>query len=430
MEQQAFGTFVMDISKPQRCWVHVEQVGDELVLRSRAQLFTAAGWLALFLLLQALLLLTALWVAPFAHARRAPTLGDILYNIFVIAMFIPVACVVLWWFLGTERLRIGPDGLDYQSRALIPLQERHVPLGEIKGIDYSLKIETLGKPVRFWGDIFWGDIEPRERRWLADLLQRHLQALVPDRVITLRPPDMGAVTKLTVPIEVLGPAGATPEPPPDCAIRLYSDGDRVEFVRRRASSLVSYGFTSLYLILSYGNMSICYILSILILLGWFGMFGLFGDLLEHTHSGFLLCFLSSFWVTRGCCLLLTIPFWVERWAMRPGEITARFSIFFGLGRPQRIEAKSVDRVELRKNAGIRKWFASHQEQQGDAPYSLGLVGRKGQDLLIIDALTEGEARWVVGQMCELLKGSLPRAGKKSVPPSRASDPLWDRELDR
>ena len=178
-------------------------------------------------------------------------------------MNIPGACYPLRWFLGTERLRIGLDGLDYQSRALIPLQERHVPLGEIKGIDYSLKIETLGKPVRFW---FWRDIEPRERRWLADLLQRHLQALMPDRVITLRP-DLGAVTKLTVPIEVLGPAGATPEPPSDCAIRLYTDWDRVEFVRRRAFSLVSYGFTSLYLILYYGISSIYYILGIAFL-GW------------------------------------------------------------------------------------------------------------------------------------------------------------------
>src|SRR5271166_1174899 len=238
------------------------------------------------------------------------------------------------------------------------------------------------------------------------------------------------------PIEVLGPAGATPEPPSDCAIRLYTDWDRVEFVRRRAFSFVSYGFTSLYLILSYGISSICYTLGIL-LLGWYGMFSLFGLLLEPKLSWFLLHFLSSLLViglfaslALGYFVLLTIPFWVERWAMRPGEITAWFSIFPGLGRPQRIEAKSVDRVELRKNAGIRKWLASHQEQQGDAPYSLGLVGRKGQDLLIIDALTEGEARWVVGQMCELLKGSLPRAGKKSVPPSRASDPLWDRELDR
>ncbi len=202
-QAQAFGAFVMVISKPQGYdWVHVEQVGDELVLRSRAQLFTAAGWLALFLLF------TALFVI--ATAPRAPTLWlwYILINMFVIAMCIPVACFSLRWFLSTECLRIGPDGLDYQSRFLIPLLERHVPLGEIKGIDYSLEIETLGKPVRFWGNI-----GPRERRWLADLLQRHLQALMPDLVITLQPPDLGAVTKLTVPIEVLGPAGATPEPP-------------------------------------------------------------------------------------------------------------------------------------------------------------------------------------------------------------------------
>jgi len=405
MDQQAFGAFVMDISKPQRCWVHVEQVGDELVLRWRAKWFAAAGSFAF------LLLFTAFCVFVIAHATRAPTLGDILFWIFLIGMNIPGACYSLWRFLGTERLRIGLDGLDYQSRALIPLQERHVPLGEIKGIDYSLKIETLGKPVRFW---FWQDIEPRERRWLADLLQKHLQALMPDRVITLRP-DLEAVTKLTVPIEVLGPAGATPEPPSDCAIRLYTDWDRVEFVRRRAFSLLSYGFTSLYLILYYGINSIGNILGIL-LLGWC-MFGLFGLLLEHKHSWFLLLFLGSlsvigfFWILRGYCLLLTIPFWVERWAMIPGEITAWFSIFLGLGRPQRIEAKSVGRVELRKNARIRKglashqeqegvthprydgatvvhrWLASHQEQEGDTPYSLGLVGWEGQDLLIIAALT-------------------------------------------
>ncbi|MBV8128551.1 MAG: hypothetical protein JO114_12975 [Planctomycetaceae bacterium] len=102
--------------------------------------------------------------------------------------------------------------------------------------------------------------------------------MIPDRVITLRPPDLGAVT-----IEVLGPAEATPEPPSDCSIRLYTDWDRVEFVRRRAFSLLSYGFTSLYFILSYGINSICYILSILIILGWFGMFGLFGDLFG-THA--------------------------------------------------------------------------------------------------------------------------------------------------
>ncbi|MBV8128550.1 MAG: hypothetical protein JO114_12970 [Planctomycetaceae bacterium] len=121
--------------------------------------------------------------------------------------------------------------------------------------------------------------------------------------------------------------------------------------------------------------------------------------------------------------------------MVPGEITAQFSIFFDLGRPQRIEAKSVGRIELRKNAriGMRwAWGRHSQEQEGDrdTPYSLGRVGWEGQDLLIIVYLTEGEARWMGGQMCALLKGSLPKAGKTSAPPSRASDPLWDHELDR
>jgi hypothetical protein len=89
MDQQAFGAFVMDISKPQRCWVHVEQVGDELVLRWRAKWFAAAGSFAF------LLLFTAFCVFVIAHATRAPTLGDILFWIFLIGMNIPGACYLL-----------------------------------------------------------------------------------------------------------------------------------------------------------------------------------------------------------------------------------------------------------------------------------------------------------------------------------------------
>jgi hypothetical protein len=58
MEQQAFGTFVMDISKPQGSSVHVEQVGDELVLQWRAKWSASSFWTAVFLLL----MLTAICV--------------------------------------------------------------------------------------------------------------------------------------------------------------------------------------------------------------------------------------------------------------------------------------------------------------------------------------------------------------------------------
>ncbi len=132
MEQQAFGAFVMNNSKPQGSWVHVEQVGDELVLRWRAKRSTAAaaGSFALFLLLMAIL--TAICTFLMVNATPQPTRVGTLLSIFVLGFFIPEVCGELQSFLRTERLRIGPDGLDYQSRALIPLQERHVPLGEIK----------------------------------------------------------------------------------------------------------------------------------------------------------------------------------------------------------------------------------------------------------------------------------------------------------
>jgi hypothetical protein len=33
-----------------------------------------------------------------------------------------------------------------------------------------------------------------------------------------------------------------------------------------------------------------------------------------------------------------------------------------------------------------------------APYAIGFVGREDRDLLVIDGLTEGEARWMVEQL--------------------------------
>jgi hypothetical protein len=269
----------MDIPRPPRGWVQVEQAGDELELRWRAKGFAAAFWIAVFVLTPAL---CAFWIVKAACAP-APTLGDSMCSIFWIAMALSTAGYPLRSFLGTERLRIGPDGLDFQARALIPLQERHVPLGEIKGIDDRLRIETLGKPVRFWQYI-----EPGERRWLADLLQRHLQALIPDRVIMLQSTP-GTAAKPTVPIEVPGPFGATPEPPSDCAIRMHTDWDRVEFVRSRAFSLDSYGFNSLYTILGRGFNSLYFTLALLLP---------FLTALDLKAPWFLLLFLSLCWAPR------------------------------------------------------------------------------------------------------------------------------------
>ncbi len=36
-------------------------------------------------------------------------------------------------FLGVERLRLGPDGLNYERSVVITLGQRRIPLQEIKG---------------------------------------------------------------------------------------------------------------------------------------------------------------------------------------------------------------------------------------------------------------------------------------------------------
>ncbi|MBV8128552.1 MAG: hypothetical protein JO114_12980 [Planctomycetaceae bacterium] len=130
----------MDISKPQGSWVHVEQVGDELVLRWRAKWFAAAFWFAVFLLLPAFCVFLIL------TAPRAPTLNDILSLIFFLALWIPFGYgYPLRESLGTERLRIGSDGLDYQARALNPAPRAARPARRDQGHRLQLEDRDPGQ---------------------------------------------------------------------------------------------------------------------------------------------------------------------------------------------------------------------------------------------------------------------------------------------
>jgi hypothetical protein len=205
-----------------------------------------------------------------------------------------VALLLIPRLFGRERLRIGPGGLDYRRDALVTLGRRHIPLAEVQAVaptnpgsvrtEKGLKIETLGKPVRFAQGV-----GPGERLWLADLLQRHLQALIPDRTIPLRG---GAVGRF---VEVLRPEQDFRWP------------------------------LLLYLIP-------------------FGVIGL----------GIFLVWLA----------VLTAPLDVREWAIRPGEVEVRSS-FLGLGRSRHHETRLLGRIELRRSP----------RDEGDSPYSLGLVGK-------------------------------------------------------
>jgi hypothetical protein len=384
----------MGISKPQSCRFHAERVGDELVLTGRAQLFEATAWFAVFLTL------AAFCVFLIVQATRATTTQDALLRLLFLAVCIPGACYPLRLSLGTERLRIGPDGLDHRSQALIPLQERHVPLGEIKGINYGPEIETLGKPVRFRPGIEPGGesvagrpapeassgIDTRSGHQPPSQHGRGREADCVGRSAGARRSDPGAPLGLRDLLEdQIGPHRVRAEQglePGQLRLQLPLSHPllRLEFPsfpRRYPSLLFSYRRR---LPPPLGAQALL------------APAPLLAPLRRHPlHPG------------QWCAA--DHPFWGERWAFRPGEITARRTTVFGWGRLQRVEAESIARVELRKGARIRtRWVPRvYREQAGDAPYSLGLIGQQGQDLLLIADLTEGEARWMGGRICELLR---------------------------
>ena len=157
-------------------------------------------------------------------------------------------------------------------------------------------IETLGRPVRFGQGV-----EPMERLWLADRLHRHLQALVPDRVIEHRPEG---VVKDSVQIEVLRPGRAVAEPPSDSTLRLRTDWDRIDFVRQGQFSLAALGS------LAFVN------------LFWNGIVAVFLMQLLEQFQGFLCVFLIPFEaIGLGMFLawwaVLLAPFIVEIWSISP-----------------------------------------------------------------------------------------------------------------
>jgi hypothetical protein len=397
----------MEIARPLKCSVRVEQIDDVLLLRRRTGSFGTGLFLSLWLTGW-----TVGCVFLAGMVARQPTLEHILFAVPFWSSWVLVVCLLARCFFGVECLRIAADGLEFRSRALVTLWRRCVPLEEIKGVaefsritdsesgttTHGLKIVTLGRPVRFGLGV-----ESMERLWLADLLRSHLSRLVPGFAVS-------SLAKDAVQIEVLDP-GVVPAEPSDCSIRILTDWDGTTFARRRAFSIVALGgitFLNLF---------------------WNGVVGIFVLQLYKEFQWFLFFFLIPFEaIGLGMMAVwfatLTAPFWVETWAIGPVEIVRRFSVF-GLGRSCRVEVSDLGRVELRTNARSRKRLLRQgHEDEDDTPFTLGFVGREGGDLLAIDDLTEGEARWVGGRVCELLKGSLPKAGKS------APGPLWDREFDR
>jgi hypothetical protein len=93
-----------------------------------------------------------------------------------------VACSAICALFGSERLRVGPDGLEHTFQALVVVRRRSVSLREINAISYhseeldenenqfGVEIETTRRPIHF---AIGASAE--EQAWLARLLKDEIE---------------------------------------------------------------------------------------------------------------------------------------------------------------------------------------------------------------------------------------------------------------
>jgi len=403
----------VDIAKPIKYSVRFEQAGDELVLRRGTGSSFAGGALRRGFLLIWLMPWSIGCLALLAALLLRPNLQLLLFA----CPFFAAWALVFQVDFGREQLRIGPGGLDYRWHALVTLKGRHVPLGEVEGVVpyarlpdsgalqlvHGVKFETLGRPVRFAHGV-----TPHEAAWLADLLRRHLQALIPSRTLRPRPEAAGR------PADVVVPGPAERQLPSDSGLRLYRDRGRVAFVRKgRFDPPLLGGVTCLNLF-------------------WNGAVGVFlMHLIHHFEWGILYVLvplgLIGLVVLLAWLAVLLAPFSVQEWIVQPGGIMARTSAL-GLGRARYHETRGLVCIELRRSHRSSPGAVQAQpnDWEDDEPCSLGFVGKDGRDLLVIGDLTEGEARWMGGEWYN----SLLKSGSLTPFPTEGPGPLFDRWLDR
>jgi hypothetical protein len=404
--------------------VRVEQHGDDLALRHRWGRFPGsppeAGIVFLFWMAW-----TLGCVVVVCNVIRELSLFSILFAVPFVAVWVLLVCVLCGFFFGRSDLRVGPDGLTLTRAVLLSRRERYVPLAEIKGItefsaparyddgkgprtEVGLMIVTIGKPLRFGQGLARAEIMR-----LVDLLDNHLHRLTKTYRPAYRsipPTDVRWNGRFT---DAMG-AG----PPSDSEIDLVQDWDRTVFVRRYPLDLANLGMVTF---LSFF---------------WTAIVGVFiCELFQH-FQWFLFFFLIPFEVVGVVMLLawlaaLTSCWWRHEWVVGTGTITSRFSIF-GLGRSRDFDLHQLASVQIRGSGKIKKKLGSPRSSAGmaDRPFALGLVNDVGDDFLVFDELTEGEARWMHSELHALLKTCRLKKYSTLAPIPHGGDRfLWDRELD-
>ena len=340
-----------------------------------------------------------------------PKLSHVLFAIPFWASWIFVSCLVLNSFFRKECLELGPEGIQFVCRVIVPIHRRTIPLDEIQGFGSYSTVTDSESNTRQWGltvrtdghELRFGQALPDEERvWLIDQLQTHLSRLDPERQ---RPRTVARPT-------------ADPEPFED-----KEDKERVRLSERRSGERLTMATTPLtppsdsrwvrlddfhqLTFVTRGRFG-CGAIGVLLFLNafWNGIVSVFlmqlfgGDMLRGGEWWGMFVFLIPFVVIglimfAGLLAALIEPFRRTRWSFAYGGAQWQMT-WFGIGLPRSYPVDQLDRIELWTASQARSaFFSVEQDPQPIAPeYRLVFIDRQDVQRFTVDGLTPGEARWM------------------------------------
>jgi len=435
--------------------VRARRDGDVLTVRTSRVQFGLWCFLTFFLTVW-----TAVCLFIISRYRPDMPLDELIFPIPFLVGWLFVSLAWLHVLFFRDRVRLGPEGLDYRGFLIIPWQRRRLPLDEILSIgtfrqednsggdqplvSRGVEIRNYGAPLRV-GQSLGND----ERGEAAELLREHLRHLqvqsgdqaaqrdrrgdeavsadelfagTADEVCSATDRSTGTRRRFTGHPLVLDEPPGTFARPSECRYRLKRTFQGVDFVWRGRFTLM-------------GSLVV-----LCLMLFWNTIVTAFALQLRHGFDVRLVLFLIPFVLVglafvAGWLAMLFQPFFHDRWRFTRSQIEHRFTVFWlgptwryeviplaqlelHRGDPPKIKPGSggaeADMVEsntavvpLRGRRGKKRAYKPLPRVAAASPYGgdfrLVFMATDGQPLCDVRHLNEGEARWIA----DIVRGEFP-----------------------
>ena len=350
---------------------------------------------------------------------QQPAVTSLMFAIPFWASWIFVFCLVMNSFFRKERFELGPEGVQFVCRVIVPIRRRAVPLEELEGFASYSKVTDSESHTRAWGiEVrtrghgfrFGQGLPDAERAWLIGQLTEHLDRLAPDQARPMvgsgpaHDSDGDADDLDTIDdrsdrgddksSERLVAAAAPIGPPSDSRWTRLDDFHQITFETRGRVGCGAIGM--LLFINAFWNGIVGVFVTLLLGAEMFGEGG--GP--KGAEWWFLFVFLIPFEVIGlimfvGLLGALVEPFRRTRWSFAYGGAEKQ-TTWLGIGRSRSYPVDWLDRIELRIGSQGRTFFRSTSGSDDPAPvaHCLIFIDRENQERFTIDGLTQGEARWI------------------------------------